>query len=96
MIQTREQACERCAEYGIPRHMWHAVEQYLFDRVPCGSFFMALVANDLMDAFGHADERNADAMYQWANLLYNEFPAPAWGSPEKVKKWLKQEKGESE
>lgn len=96
MIQTREDVAAVCSDCEIPSHMWHAVEQYLFDRVPCGGFFMAVVSNDLMGAFFHADELNGASMYNWANLLYNEFPAPAWGSPEKVQKWLEQGKEESQ
>ena len=94
MIETRGEAREKCAEYGIPDHMWHAVEQWVIDHELHGDFFKALVDNDLSEAIGRADEMNLIAIGQWSKLLYNEFPTPAWGSPEKVKAWI--ESGEDQ
>ena len=88
MIQTREEAREKCSEYGIPEHMWEAVERWVIDHQACGSFFTLLVSNDLFGAFMTADDFNLFVMQAWVKLMYNEFPSEAWGSPEKVQAWI--------
>jgi hypothetical protein len=52
-----------------------------------GGFFRALLSNDLMEAFTHADAENSLGMRGWAVFLYNYAPAPCFGSPEKVAVW---------
>jgi len=92
MICRREDVVPVCERLGIPDYMYEAVERWLFDHEECGAFFMAVVRNDLVGALGKADERNLSAIHAWGGLLYNEFPGKAWGSDERVKKWM--EKGE--
>jgi hypothetical protein len=75
----------------VPPHMHDAVVMWIERGEPrpdlMGSFFRALLSNDLMEAFGHADAENARAMQGWAMFLYNYAPAPCFGSPEKVAAW---------
>jgi len=71
--------------------MHNAVETYLFDRLEGGSFFMAVVSNDLVQSMARADIENRNAIHGWAGLLYNDFPGSAHGSAEKVKRWLNPE-----
>ena len=88
MIETRGEAREKCAEYGIPDHMWHAVEQWVIDHELHGDFFALLVSNNLFGAFMAADDLNLSAMQSWVKLMYHEFPSEAWGSPQKVQGWI--------
>lgn len=58
---------------------------------PFGDFLTAVLANDLVGAFGRADGYNAQIMQDYASFLYNMMPGrtgdPArdyWGSYEAV------------
>lgn len=86
---TREDAERACAEFAIPDHMWEAVFEYVAHRREAGGFFMAVVNNDFVRACCAADTANQEALFGWAQLLYNFFPPNSYGSPEKVDAWLK-------
>lgn len=72
----------------IPAHMQDTARRYIERGIPGGSFFTALVANDLMGAFQRADDANTAAMRDWCAFLYNEAPQACWGSPEMVDAWI--------
>lgn len=72
----------------IPAHMWGGVERYLLHGIPPGGFLTAVLSNDLMGAFGKADDENTAAMRNWAMFIYNYMPNGCHGSPEKVRAWL--------
>lgn len=77
--------------YMVPEHMRYAIVQWIEHAEPrpaaMGQFLRALLSNDLMGAFGHADYQNGRAMREWATYLYNFAPSPCFGSPEKVQAW---------
>ena len=72
----------------VPPHMWGGVERYFVNRIPGGSFMTALLSNDLMEAFGRADDENSANMRRWVQFLYNYAPRGSYGSPEAVRAWL--------
>lgn len=72
----------------LPFHMQDGARLYIEEGIPPGDFMMAVLSNDLKEAFGRADETNRVAMFDWASWLYNECPMQANGSPEKVAAWL--------
>lgn len=74
----------------LPDHMQEGVRQYIEKGRPIGDFLTAVFENDLVEAFGRADGINAAAMREWAKFLYNQAPAPCWGSKEKVAAWLQE------
>lgn len=74
----------------IPPHMWGAVQRYYLHGIPPGNFLTAVLSNDLMEAFGRADDENSDAMRQWVQFLYNYAPRGGHGSPENVRAWMAQ------
>lgn len=93
MNETMEQSEQiaRMIEDGrrlVPPHMWGGVELYMVNRIPPGSFLTALLSNDLMEAFGRADDENAANMRQWCMFLYNYAPRGSYGSPEAIREWL--------
>jgi hypothetical protein len=54
---------------------------------PLGSFLTAILANDLVGAFRHADGDNIDLIEAYASYLYNQMPCRShnpvvdmWGS----------------
>lgn len=72
----------------LPPHMQDLARRYIEKGIPGGSFFTALVSNDLMRSFLRADDMNTAAMRTWAVFLYTEAPNACWGSPEKVRAWI--------
>jgi hypothetical protein len=80
----------------IPPYMWGGVERYMVRRVPPGDFLTALFANDLMEAFGRADDENAANMRRYCQFLYNYAPCGSYGSRDAVRNWLNAEKGMGE
>lgn len=72
----------------VPDYMWGAVERYFVNRIPPGHFLTALFSNDLMEAFGRADDINAANMQRWCQFLYNYAPCGSYRSPEAVRAWL--------
>ncbi len=73
-----------------------SLDLYGREGCPTGSFLQACLENKLVEAFARADEGNRLDMFEIAGYLYNELPDPCWGSPEKVKAWLKVKREERE
>ena len=71
----------------LPEHMRRPAEDYVERGYPPGSFLRAVLANNLVEAFAHADAVNLAAMHTWAAWLWNEAPRNCWGSPERVATW---------
>jgi hypothetical protein len=72
----------------LPEHMRDVARGYVERGYPPGGFLRAVLANDLVGAFGRADGPNAHCMGDWATWLFNEAPSACWGSSEKVTAWL--------
>lgn len=72
----------------LPRHMRDTARLYVEHGIPGGSFFTAVVSNDLCRAFACADEENTAAMRQWVMWLYNFAPEGCHGSPKNVSDWI--------
>jgi len=64
------------------------LRRYADDGIPPGGFLMAVLENNLMEAFGRADEQNTLDMVEIAAYVYNEIPSVCHGSPERVTAWL--------
>ena len=81
MKKTTKDSLDRYAEHGIPT----------------GGFLRAVLANDLMEAFGRADTENRQDMFEIVGHVYNEMPSPCHGSYEIVDEWIEaaREKRES-
>jgi hypothetical protein len=72
----------------IPDRMMGALQRYVeFGAVP-GDFLCAVIENDLSKAVGMADSENARNLPAYVGYLYNEAPAPCWGSPAKLVAWV--------
>jgi hypothetical protein len=65
-----------------------ALNRYVVGHVPTGDFLRAVLSNNLIESFAHADDENARAMHEITKYIYNMMPSRCWGSPEKVKAWL--------
>lgn len=53
-------------------------------------FVEAVLMNDLVQAYGRADEENLPRIKDYVMWLWNEAPSPCWGSREKMEKWAAQ------
>ena len=65
-----------------------AIERYVANRIPPGSFLMATLSNNLKESLIYADEDNRANLFGIVAHLYNCIPGIAWGSPAKVEAWL--------
>ena len=72
----------------MPDYTKDRIDAYVSDGVPPGGFLQAVLANDLREAFGRADENNRGAMFDIVSYCWNKIPGECWGSPEKVKAWI--------
>lgn len=72
----------------IPEHMHGGLKRYIENGIEPGSFLMAVLENNLKEAFGCADHINAQKIGDYVRYLYNYSPSPCWGSPEKVAQWI--------
>jgi hypothetical protein len=72
----------------LPEHMQDGTRRYIEKGTEPGGFLYAVLCNKLVDAYGKADTTNTYAMPVWASWLWNECPAAAWGSEEKVARWI--------
>jgi hypothetical protein len=65
-----------------------ALNRYVVGHVPTGDFLLAVLSNNLVESFAHADDENLAAMHEITKYIYNMMPSKCWGSPEKVEAWL--------
>lgn len=72
----------------LPAHMQDTARRYVEAGIPGGSFFNAVVGNDLVGAFARADDANSAAMRDWVMWLRNDAPVGCYGSPEHVRDWI--------
>jgi len=75
-------------KYNIRPEILDSLYRYIDEGIPTGDFLRAVLENNLIESLGRADEGNRIALFDITSFLYNVAPAPCWGSPEKVKKWL--------
>jgi hypothetical protein len=71
-----------------------AIDRYVTDGIPTGSFLEAVLSNDLMESFGRADMENRTALFEICGYIYNETPSGCHGSPENVRAWLELKRNE--
>ena len=74
--------------YYIPVYMADGIESYIRDGVPPGDFLMAVLSNDLQEAYIRADDENFHNIPAYMNYFYNKIPAFIWGSRKKVESWI--------
>mgnify|MGYP003635592854 CR=1 FL=1 len=72
----------------IPAHMRDAVERYVLNGTPPGSFLTCILENDFMGAAARADSENRSALFNWALFLTNHVPSACKGSTARVGDWM--------
>lgn len=62
---------------------------YRDKKEPTGDFLQAVLENNLEKSLRNADPESFKIIPEIIKYLWWEFPAPIWGSPEKVQNHLK-------
>jgi hypothetical protein len=81
--------CGYCCD-ALPPAVKHNIDQYAQHHVDPGDFLIAVLSNNLREAFGRADDVNRNAMFEIVRYCYNHIDARIWGSPDAVIYWLGQ------
>ena len=71
-----------------PANLVGGLTRYIEERIAPGHFLRAALENDFVQVINRADSVNFEQLGAVASFLYNELPDVAWGSKEKVAKWL--------
>ena len=79
----------------IPESTLETLTAWINSGRPMGQFCTAVVSNDLAEACRRADERNAAALFDIVAWLHNHAPIGSWGSPNVLKTWPAELKGEA-
>jgi hypothetical protein len=72
------------------------MERYLEHGIPPGSFLMAVLENNLKEAFARADDISVKELPGIVAWLYNMVPIDAWGSPEICRNYMEKKRKERE
>ena len=78
----------------LPEHMQSGAREYIEDGKHPGSFLISVLCNSLTESFSRADEINKTFLPVWVKWLVWDIPATAWGSEEKVMKWMGEKREE--
>ncbi len=73
----------------IPLYTLDALQDYIDTGNEHGGFVMAVLENDLRGAVSRADVYNIAVLKDIVMWLSSNAPTACWGSPEKVKAWMK-------
>jgi len=81
--------------YGLlPEHIRYGMQRYIeYGEIP-GNFLQQVICNRLVHALGAADSINTEHMRDIVTFIYNEAPAPCWGSEKLMLKWSKERQEE--
>lgn len=82
------------AGVAMPPAIGASLDRYANQHIETGGFLKAVLENDLCEAVCRADEINFQFLPVLVRYVYNELPAPCWGSKEKVAAWLKKSGGQ--
>lgn len=82
--------------YDLAPNLADNLERYIEHGVPTGSFLRALLENNLRESCWRADKANRLLLWEYVCWLHHYAPQDCWGSPEKVKAWLRQWTGAGE
>jgi hypothetical protein len=87
-LENGEVSKERLTDTGASPEVQAALLRYVLEGIPTGDFLRALLSNDLKETLARADDTSILAVRALVRWLYNEAPAPCWGSREAVTKWI--------
>lgn len=71
----------------VPHHMRDGFKLWIEKGIEPGSFGMAILTNNLAEAFGRADHINKPNIGTIVSWFYNFAPSACWGSEENISSW---------
>ena len=74
-----------------PPEIVESLLRYWHRRIETGGFLRAVLENDLREACSRADDTNIRCLPGIVLFCYEQLPAIAWGSTERVRAWLARE-----
>lgn len=74
--------------FHIPEYMMGGIKRYIEDGIKPGSFLSAVIQNNFSGACMCADSENIQNLPAYAAYFYWEVLSEAWGSKEKMEKWI--------
>lgn len=74
-------------DWYIPERMMGGIRRWIENGIPPGHFLGAVLANDLAEACGRADDESLANLPAYVAYLYNEAPSACHGSPIAVRAW---------
>jgi hypothetical protein len=80
----------------LPEHLVGGFRRYIEDGIEPGQLIQAVIANDLMGAYGRADILSKLAMEDILGFVYNEMPSTSHGSREILAAWIAANSGVQE
>ncbi len=72
----------------IPAFAKQVIDDYVKYGHEPGSFFRAVLENNLMEAMGQADEGNRGALFDICCYVYDKIPAACHGNQDVVVSWI--------
>ena len=72
---------------GVPSHLIGGLVRYIVQGILPGETLQAVLANDLMDAMGRADEQTAAGMKAVCLFLFNHAPNGCFGGRDFILEW---------
>ena len=72
---------------GLPESLRGGTGRWIESGVQPGSFLMAVICNNLKEAFARADDDNRRDLFHIVGWFYNEAPMPCWGSVSRARNW---------
>lgn len=72
----------------IPDYTKRAIDRYVVQHIPTGSFLKAVLSNDLIETIARGDSENLLQLPEIVRYLWNNVPQGCWGSKENYEKWI--------
>jgi len=87
-VSLSEEELRLLDNHPIPEYILDGLRRYKYNHLRPGDFLFHALANNFVDAAGHADPFTASALQNIAVWIYNYIPRNAWGSVEAVEAWI--------
>jgi hypothetical protein len=83
----RAEALARAPMEAVPENLRGGLVRWIVKGTPPGSFLLAVLNNDLLNAVARVDEENKPYLGGLVKWLYNHTPTGCWGAPDRVTAW---------
>jgi hypothetical protein len=87
--QYRERLRDGLLQFGLPRHVWESLTEYIIIGRPTGEFLAAVLSNNLTEAVTRADALNLPRLPDYVLFLANVAPATCHGSQAAFTEWMR-------